>query len=415
MRICILTEYFNPGGAGGTPSMIPALARELKLRYPQLDIDVLTSRNMYRGTDVRLPARDDWEGLRVFRLSSPRSNQNSTLQRLFYGWIFAMMAWLRLLALPRFDVLFVGTNPPTAPIAAGLLQRLRKTPYVYLIHDLFPDVGVALRVLSPTSKLTRLAYRLQRRWLREAARVVAIGRCMQGHLVKTYDLPLARTVVIPNWSDPDKITPLPKATRFRAQQDLPGFVVLYSGNFGQHQDFDGILETAKRLQTTRPEVTFVLVGEGAKKAALQERIAAESLRNVRLFPFVPLEDFPDLLASADVALVTLEPGAEGVGVPSKFYNILAAGRPTLALVAPSSEIALVLDEAACGLRCDHDDVQGMTDAITRLAEQPREAERMGANARAVFLRSFTIGTVAAAYYTLFSEVAAPTAKQSALP
>src|SRR5262249_46682733 len=160
--------------------------------------------------------------------------------------------------------------PPTAPIAALGLKRLRRIPYVYLIHDLYPDLAIALGML-PRQGLAALALaRMQGAWLRGAERVVVIGRCMRDHISATYRLPVERSEVIPNWADAEAIVPLPKETRFRAAHALGGPVVLYAGNFGQYQDFENILEAARRLQQAGSEITFVMVGEGAKK----EQVAA---------------------------------------------------------------------------------------------------------------------------------------------
>ncbi len=400
MRICLLTEYFDPDGAGGTPTILPALARGLTERHDDVTLDVLTSRNVYRGGAERLPAREQWAGMRVFRLGTPRSNDAGTAGRLVKGGLFTLAALARLHTLPRYDVLLVGTNPPTAPLAA----RWRRLPYVYLIHDLYPDVAVALGALPPNAPVTRACRRSQQGWLHGAAQVIVIGRCMRDHLTETYALPPERMSVIPCWADARAVTPLPRPTRFRAAQRLDGFVVLYAGNFGQHQRFATILDAAARLRDRCPAITFVLVGHGVRQDEITRRIAADALHNVRLCPMVPTGELPDLLASADVALVTLEPGMEGIGVPSKFYNILAAGRATVALLAPGSEVARVIDEAQCGVQVDAEDAGQLAETLYRLSIAPDTVARMGACARAALEQRFTLEHAADAFYQVFRSV-----------
>jgi len=407
MRICLLTEYFNPNGAGGTPTMLPALMHEIKALFPTAHIDIITSRNIYRGDDItKYEARECWHDMTVYRMNTPSSNRDSTALRVLIGFWFSLQALIRLLTLPRYDLLFVGTNPPAAPWAALILKRLRRTPYVYLIHDLFPDVGVAVGALRGDSRVVKLAHRMQQSWLHGASRVVVIGRDMREHLVSHYLLPAKNVVTIPNWADPDAVMPLDKATSFRAKHGLHGFVVLYSGNLGEHHDFDVILDTARILQSTQQQVTFVFVGEGAKKEYLAARISEEKLNNVRLFPFVPSEDFADLLASADVSLVTLSQGVEGMGVPSKFYNILASGRPTIALVAAKSEVAYVLGEERCGIRVDLHDIPALVSAISLLFDDAPLAAQMGRMAREALERRYTITTSAKLFFRTFEEAIA---------
>ncbi len=112
MRICVLTEYFNPDGYGGVAAMMPMLVQRLCATYPKLNIDVIASRNIYRGEGHELPRFAEWEGSRVYRLSTPRSNQPSLKRRLLAGSYFAMCAWTKLMTMPRYDVLLVGTRSP---------------------------------------------------------------------------------------------------------------------------------------------------------------------------------------------------------------------------------------------------------------------------------------------------------------
>jgi glycosyltransferase involved in cell wall biosynthesis len=329
-------------------------------------------------------------------------------RRLAAGAVFSLAALARLLVLPRYDLILVSTGPPASPAAAQVLRWLRRTPYVYLIHDLYPDVAVCLKMLRPEARITRLCARAQRDWLLGAARVVAIGRYMRDFLVSRYGVPPERVSVITNWADPDEVPCLPKTTRFREQNGLSGFVVLYAGNLGRCQDFDIMLDAARELQVARPEVTFVFVGTGPKRSYIEQRVACDGARNVRVMPFVPAEDFADLLASADLSLVLLEPGAETVGVPSKFYNILASGRPTLAVMGPDSEVGRVLNEERCGFHLSHGDVAGVVQVIEQLAENPGLAAAMGDRARQAFEQAYTLQHAAAQYYRLFREVVGET-------
>jgi colanic acid biosynthesis glycosyl transferase WcaI len=405
LRICLVTEYFHPDDTGGTPTVLSTLARYLADHHPDLAIDVVTSRNSYRVRKARLAPFEDWKGVRITRVACPRSNRPSAMLRMLAGQLFALQAFRTVLFRRRYDLVFVGTNPPVAPSMARALRRMTGTPYAYLIHDLFPDLAMALGILPAGHPVARLAKAAQRRWLHAADRVLVLGRCMRDYLVAAYGVPADRISVIPNWSDPEKIRPLPKTTRFRAAHDLTGFVVLYAGNFGQYQHFDDILLAAKLLRTREPDVTFVLVGGGARRDYLAEYIEKEKLDNVRMFPFVPVEEFPDLLASADVSLTTLEPGAEGLGVPSKFYNILASGRPTVAIMGAGCEVARVLEEERCGRRVPQGNPQELADTLAELRHAPLDLESMGERARQALLSHYTIQHVAEQFRQTFESIA----------
>jgi glycosyltransferase involved in cell wall biosynthesis len=401
MKLCILTEYFDD--TGSTPTILSNLTGYLREKYPQLSIDVIASRNVYRG-DEHLRSGEARNGVNVIRLNTPKSNRRSTLLRLTIGMIFTLAAMRRLFARGRYDLVLVVTNPPAAPIAAQLFARIRGIPYVYLIHDLYPDLATVLGTLAPTHPIARFLHRMQRGWLHSAAKVVVLGRCMRDRLVKNYGLPLDRIEVITNWCDPSEIVPSDTSS-FREQHGLDGVTVLYAGNFGQYQDFDDVLNAAARLRDAEPHITFVLVGGGAREADIRRRVAAEQLHNVKVFPLVGRADYPDMLAAADISLIVLAKGAEGVGVPSKFYNVLASGRPTIAVVAPNSEVALALKEGDCGVQVTQGDADRLAEVVRELAADPERRKRLGNNARQALLQQYTLQQVGDRFWKVFSEVA----------
>lgn len=388
MRLCIVNEFFYPDSLGGTGTVLSSLARSLQGQYEDVEIDVLTSRHLYRGSALSLARREDWQGIRITRLATPKPNGLPTPLRLAANALFGGAALLTLLGRRRYDLLLVGTAPPTVACAAWAYRLLTGTPYLYIVYDLEPDRAVALRVLSAGHPFMEGLRRRQRDWLHGAAKVIVLGRCMRDHLCAAYGLDAGQVAVIPIGADPEEIRPQDKAGVFRAKHRLDGFVVCYSGNFGHYHDFDTILDAAKRLRTRRPGMTFLLVGDGAQRGHIERRVAQEGLENVRRLPFVPPAEYSDLLAAADVSLVTLEPGMDGLCVPSKFYSILASGRATVALVPPRSEVARVIVEARCGVPVLPGDTEGLIAALGRLADDPEAVACMGRNARHVLLHQY---------------------------
>ncbi len=417
MRICLISEYFYPDSGGGTGTVLSNLTRHLKDSYDDVEIDVITSRHLYRaapGAETSLSSRDNWDGINIERLSTPRPHSSNIKKRLLANLRFSWAALRAVIGRKRYDLVLVSTAPPTAPIAAKALLGMTKTPYAYIVYDLFPDVAVALGVLDGQSRPAQVLYKAQRSWLHGADKTIVLGRCMADHLEKTYQLPRQKIEVIAVGADAEQIEPLPQQTAFRANNDLKDFVVLWAGNFGHHQNFDAILDAAATLNQSGRKVTFAFVGDGAKREYIASRIRNEGITNARMFPFVPVAQFSDMLASADVSLVALEPGAEGLGVPSKFYNILASGRPTVALVAPGSEVAHVLEENNCGVRIDQDGAE-LARVIGELADDPARVERMGANARRACEEKYSMTQVAHQFYEVLLDVACQSPRSRQLP
>lgn len=404
MRICILSEYFHPDSTGGTGTVLSKLVRQLKDQHENLEIDVITSRNLFRGEAGSLSRREEWQGVRIFRLGSPVPRKKSVRRRLMANMVFTGKTLSHLLRRrQRYDLVLVVTAPPTLPLAARLYSKWRGVPYIYLVYDLYLDMAVALQLVSPESKVMRVMKQVQQDWFQKASETVVLGRCMRDHVETAYQVSETKISVVPIPANVDQIVPLAKDTRFRADNGLEGFVVLYAGNFAQYQDFDTLLDAAAILKD-RADIKFVFVGDGAKRESIAARIEDENLENVRLLPFVPEAQLCDLLASADVSLVTLERGIEGLAVPSKFYNIMASGRPTLACVPKSCEVALVVDSSGCGIHVDQENPRALAEAVLHLADNPEVAAQMGRNARQVCEERYGLATISQQFYSIFNKV-----------
>jgi len=396
MKIAVISEYVD--GGGGTPTILSNLVRHLQGRYPDLHLEVISSRNLYRGSE-KLPRFQKLSGVRVVRLNTPKSNRDSTMLRLLAGLAFTGAVFWRLLRHCPYDALLIVTNPPTLPLAIRAIKKIKRVPYLYLIHDLYPDVAIVLGVLSEQSRAAKVFHRAQKSWMHGADKTLVLGRDMRDHLIKQYAMAPEQIEVVPNWCDPDEVRPLPTSqSRFREENGLQGVVALYAGNFGHYQTFDELLDAAPLLMQSHPQLTIALVGGGAQDAHIRGRVESEGLANVRVFPMQSQRDYPDVLNAADIALVTLALGAEGAGVPSKFYNILASGRATVAVVAPHSEVARVLNESDSGIQINQNDPQRLAQVLSELADDPARRGQMGERARRTLLENYTLEHVGRRFY-----------------
>ena len=157
--------------------------------------------------------------------------------------------------------------------------------------------------------------------------------------------------------------------------------MLHAGNMGHSQNLDAVIDAAERLQS-RPDILMLFIGDGNRKPALQEAVRARGLGNVRFLPFQPRDQLRWTYASSDVCLVSLKPGLAGYIVPSKLYPILAAGRPYVAAVEGSSEVAALTASHDAGVLVPPGDAAAMASAIIALADDEPRRQAMGGRARA---------------------------------
>lgn len=181
-----------------------------------------------------------------------------------------------------------------------------------------------------------------------------------------------------NWVETDSIYPMKGRVPLYKQLELPEnrSIILYSGNMGEKQGLELIVEAAKSLKD-RPDLMFLLCGTGSSRERLQTM--SESLGNVRFLPLQPLDKLNELLNLADIHLLPQKSGAEDLVMPSKLTNMMASGRPIVATAAKHTQIAKVLIDS--GIVVAPDDSEAFCRAITTLIDNADEAKRLGCNGR----------------------------------
>lgn len=132
-------------------------------------------------------------------------------------------------------------------------------------------------------------------------------------------------ILFPNWSDTNVINPSVEGTTFRSLHDIPDNkkIILYSGNMGDKQGLEIVVEAARLMNSD--DVLFLMVGEGSNKCHLVELSSKYSLCNIKFLPLQDWELVPSMLNAAYIHLVIQKRGAADAVMPSKLTNILSCG------------------------------------------------------------------------------------------
>jgi glycosyltransferase involved in cell wall biosynthesis len=298
---------------------------------------------------------------------------------------FYASAVLRSLSLPRFDVVATLTTPPIIGLIGTLLRRLKRSRHVYWSMDLHPDASLALGRMSAQNPVVSALTRLSNAVYRHADKVVVLGPYMADRVAAKRVRP-DRIVTIPVWSRRDEVYPLARE-RHPLREELGlthQFVAMYSGNLGLAHTFDEFLQAAKRLRD-RPEIVFLFVGDGPRLEEVRAAKEREGLANVMLMDYFPRHQLYASLSMADVHLISMRREMTGVVVPGKLYGAMASGRPTLFVGPEHCESADTIRQSGCGFTIRLGDVDGLIDAIDRLASDSDLAVEAGEKGRSAFL------------------------------
>lgn len=302
---------------------------------------------------------DDMGGLVTVR-QGPSYDRRSALSRLLSWGRFTAIVWwwlVRPSALPQHTPIFVVTNPPFLPLLAWLLHRLQKRPYGLLEWDIYPHVLVPMGLLSRRHVLFRFWQAWHQKSLREAGVVITIGEQMAARLRDIANDELLPVQVIPNWVDTEWMKPIPRsenpfAQKYRLDEQL---VVMYAGNLGATHSIETIIAVSEILRNEF-DIRFLIIGDGTKRQLVETAIRTKSLTNSQLLPLQPLEFVPYSLASADIGVVTLAKDYEGLSMPSKTYNLLAAGNALLGISQSPNDLSDTINLHGCGANFGPSDV-----------------------------------------------------------
>lgn len=287
------------------------------------------------------------DGVTVTRCPLYVPAKPSALKRMLHLASFSLSSALAVLGQLRWKPELVILVVPTLFCApqALLLAKLCGARSVLHIQDYEVDALFGLGI-AKGGALKRFAFAAERAILRAFDQVSTISSGMlQRARLKGVDEQALR--FFPNWSETARFQGVSRSPALLARLGVdPGKrVLLYSGNIGEKQGLETVIEAAERLQS-RSDLLFLIVGEGAGKARLVEMAARKGLANVVFAPLQPYEDLPALLASADCHLVIQKRGAADAVLPSKLTNILAVGGNAVITADPDTSLGLLCNEFA---------------------------------------------------------------------
>ena len=256
--------------------------------------------NGYRG---RLSQTEHINNVRVRRTwHFVPKRPSGLLQRLTHDLTFTLSVFLSGLFSGGFDVICCVCPPPTVALAAYLLSKIHRKPYVIILTDLASDAALATGILKD-GLAVRMARAIEGFGYRQADRVVCI---CDGFVEKLTQRGIApdRLKLIPLWGDTEKVVPIAAATKFRQANEITGnqFLIMHTGNMGKKQDLMNVVRAAE-LSKDREDVVWLLVGQGEERGALEEAIRQRHLRNIRLLPLQPEDSLAEMYSAADILLL----------------------------------------------------------------------------------------------------------------
>lgn len=281
--------------------------------------------------------------LTVYRTPLYIPKRVTSKNRILHELSFALSSLIHLsrLLFKHYDVL-IGVCPP---LQAGLMpyifSRLKRSPFVFHIQDLQVDTARNLGLIKNKRLLNFLAA-IEQYLLRNSDFVSSISEGMKRNILSK-GTPIKRYRMNENWVDIDTFTPLSIQESLRSELGFSTTdkIVLYSGNIGEKQGLEILIEVANYLiQYTN--IILVIVGEGVARKKLVQQAEDKGLKNIRFLPPVLYADLPRMLSMADIHLVIQKRATSDLVMPSKLVNILAVGGAAIVSAKRISSLSSVI-------------------------------------------------------------------------
>src|SRR2546421_764847 len=290
------------------------------------DVEMVTSFPYYPTWQKRPEDRgklyrtDLLNGVPVHRCWHFVPGRVSALKRIFHEGSFVFTSTLRALFLRHPDVFVVVSPPLLLGVAAWLVGKLKRAPFVFHVQDMQPDAAVGLGMLK-ANWFTRALYGLEAFAYRHAARVSGITRGML-NAFRNKAVPDRKLVYFPNAIDLKEGEGAPPRGEFRKRHGFASeeFLAVYAGNLGVKQGLDVLLEAAALLQDQR--IHFLVCGDGAQRDTLAARAREMKLPNLSMLPLQAGADYRALLLDADICFITQQAGVGNSFFPSKLLGLL---------------------------------------------------------------------------------------------
>ena len=339
MKVLLLNQAFYPDVAS-TGQHLADLA--VALAESGHEVTVLTSSRAYDRPSVRFARRERWRGIDIRRLACTGFGKGARWRRAADFAAFLLSCSLRLLLLPRQDVVVALTTPPLISSLAALFVRIKGGRLLFWVMDLNPDEAVAAGWLRQGSLMERFLASILRYGLRSAHRLVVLDRFMQQR-IREKGIAADRITVLAPWSHDDAVASDAAGRKaFREKHGLADkYVVMYSGNHSPCHPLDTVLGAARQLAGDG-RVVFCFVGGGSEFDKVGRFAAEHGLRNIVQLPYQPLAELGASLSAADLHVVVMGNEFAGIVHPCKLYNILAVGIPILYVGPEDSHIGDVL-------------------------------------------------------------------------
>jgi glycosyltransferase involved in cell wall biosynthesis len=396
MKIVVIYQYFGtPAGSWSTRIY------ELTRRWVKEGHHVTVVTSPYDKSDINatgLISRQDIEGIELIVIDSGDSNKFNKVKRLWRVLKFSIFSCYYGLIVPA-DIVIASSGPITIAIPGLLRKMIKKTPFVFEVRDLWPLGGIVMGKIR-NKWAQKILLWFENYIYQKADSIVTCSEGQANNISKRLGYK-NKLNVIPNASDEDLFGEYIELNV--AQRNLIGNkpYVLHLGSLGFIHNVSYIIDSAQYL----PNVPFVLLGDGAERSMLENKVKALGLKNIYFLGQMPKKDTVAWMANCELSLfTTLDNEVQDTCSPNKIFDSFAAGKPIIQTTR--GWIHQLVDESHCGYNADPQNPLDFANKIEKyMSLSPSEKEKMSKSARELSRTKFNRDLLAKKYLNILQDVA----------
>jgi glycosyltransferase involved in cell wall biosynthesis len=337
-KVVVVSQHYPPDPST-TAAIMAEISEHLAARHPVLVLS---------GTPASATSDAASNRPVVAEIKNRIPEKGALLRRAVAELAFTTRALAGVLRMARRgDVVLTVTAPFMLPYAMTFAAWLKGAKSALIMHDLYPDVLVMAGLIGQRSPLSAAIRGANAVMFRLLDAVITIGRDTERLLLCYRGVTRGKIRFIPNWATlAPAVRPMDADNPYR-RDTRARFVVGLSGNLGFTHDPVVVFEAA-RLLSHEPDIHFLLSGWGVGYERLKQLQSGARLANLTLVDRVADGDLERFLAAADAWIIPYRENVAGVSVPSRFYNLLAVGRPVILVSEPDAEAAMTVSENNLG-------------------------------------------------------------------
>ncbi len=382
------------------------------LKKNGFEVEVLSTMPHYNKVDLNktkfhkkflgLYYISDYKGIKVYHV--PQKKYDSVLLRGFIMIYWHVLSFFLGMRIRNVDVIISPSPPLTIALVSIALAKLKKTKFIYNVQEIYPDFFVnqgkmkSQFVLKILKKLERFVYK-------HSDSLITIDQNFKNTLVPRMENP-EKIEIIANFVDTELYHPIDhpvvNTQLFPASENLK---VMYAGNIGFAQDWDPLIEVAKK--TKGMPITYFVIGDGACRSWLKSEIEAHQLNNISLIDYQARESIPHVINYADLHFIFMNKKLEKDGLPYKIYTIMAFKKPLLIISNKNTPLYDLLENTDAAFLIENSSNNVNEELFTVLSEALNNKDRlkqMGEKGFEMVQKDYTKEKVTEKYYNHISNL-----------